>query len=59
MKTKEIQRVFSVFLKAQSFRLKREKYHLLHNFVNKITLKKMFADVTFRVQPINVLSLRT
>ena len=39
--------MFSVFLKAHFFRLKRKKYHLLHNFVNKITFKKLFSDVTF------------
>ena len=40
--------MFSVFLKAHFFRLKCKKYHLFHNFVNRITLKKLFADVTFR-----------
>ena len=49
--------MFSVFLKAHSFGLKRKKYHLLHNFVNKFTFKKLFADVTFCVQPCNVLKL--
>ena len=40
--------MFIVFLKAHSFRLKRKKYHLLYNFVNKITFKKLFAELTFR-----------